>query len=254
MQFGCIPVILSDDLVWAYSSSAGGSLEPSKFSIQLPQRIVQKSALFLLGQEDDDYEEASLGTEVVGADAGSGRSSSSSNRNSKQQVPLVSSEQDLNMGAPLPGTGTSLLALLREVAQEEREIKHRAQEKHRARQQRYHQQKQGGDFAATTATATATPAPGDAAGVELPSAFVRILQKIPAEDIYRLQMGLRNISEYFRFYRMDPNMKPDEIPISVHRKPDGGAITMLDRLLDERKLKGIVDIAKRCQVRGGQSG
>ena len=48
LNFGCIPVILSDDLVWAYSNYSGGSLDPYIFSIQLPQSVVQYSAKQLL--------------------------------------------------------------------------------------------------------------------------------------------------------------------------------------------------------------
>ena len=48
LNFGCIPVILSDDLVWAYSNYSGGSLDPYLFSIQLPQSVVQFSAKQLL--------------------------------------------------------------------------------------------------------------------------------------------------------------------------------------------------------------
>jgi hypothetical protein len=41
LNFGCIPVILSDDLVWAYSDQTGGHLNHSNFSIQMPQSVIQ---------------------------------------------------------------------------------------------------------------------------------------------------------------------------------------------------------------------
>jgi hypothetical protein len=41
MNFGCIPVVLSDDLVWAFTGQTGGPLDHSSFSIQIPQAIVQ---------------------------------------------------------------------------------------------------------------------------------------------------------------------------------------------------------------------
>ena len=41
MHFGCIPVVISDDLVWAFSKETGGSVDPKRFSIQLPQSVVQ---------------------------------------------------------------------------------------------------------------------------------------------------------------------------------------------------------------------
>jgi len=48
MHFGCIPVVLSDDLAWAYVSTSGGQLNQSSFSIQLPQAVVQYTTEFLL--------------------------------------------------------------------------------------------------------------------------------------------------------------------------------------------------------------
>ena len=39
MNLGCIPVVLSDDLVWAYSTIAGGTLDPTQFSLRLPQKV-----------------------------------------------------------------------------------------------------------------------------------------------------------------------------------------------------------------------
>jgi hypothetical protein len=48
MNFGCIPVVLSDDLVWAYTRQTGGPLNHNTFSIQLPQCVVQYSAETLL--------------------------------------------------------------------------------------------------------------------------------------------------------------------------------------------------------------
>ena len=43
-QFGCIPVVLSDELLWAYSIETGGFLNATSFSLQLPQKIVQLNA------------------------------------------------------------------------------------------------------------------------------------------------------------------------------------------------------------------
>lgn len=50
MHFGCIPVVLSDDLAWAYVSTTGGRLNQSSFSIQLPQAVVHYTAEFLLNR------------------------------------------------------------------------------------------------------------------------------------------------------------------------------------------------------------
>ena len=41
MHFGCIPVIISDDLVFAFSLETGGDTDARQFAIQLPQSVVQ---------------------------------------------------------------------------------------------------------------------------------------------------------------------------------------------------------------------
>jgi hypothetical protein len=46
MHLGCIPVVLSDDLVWAYSPLAGGDMDPRKFSIRLPQDVSDSVIFF----------------------------------------------------------------------------------------------------------------------------------------------------------------------------------------------------------------
>jgi len=40
MNFNCIPVVISDDMVWAFSVQAGGKMDPTTYSIQIPQCIV----------------------------------------------------------------------------------------------------------------------------------------------------------------------------------------------------------------------
>jgi hypothetical protein len=39
MNMGCVPVILSDDITWAYSLLTGGRMDPKYFSISLPQKV-----------------------------------------------------------------------------------------------------------------------------------------------------------------------------------------------------------------------
>ena len=48
MHFGCIPIILSDDLVYAYTHLTGGDINETMFSIRLPQSIVQFPTDYLL--------------------------------------------------------------------------------------------------------------------------------------------------------------------------------------------------------------
>lgn len=44
LNFGCVPVVLSDELVWAFSSRIGGPLNVSSFALHVPQSLVQFSA------------------------------------------------------------------------------------------------------------------------------------------------------------------------------------------------------------------
>lgn len=44
LNFGCIPVVLSDDLIWAYSDQTGGPLNHRNFSLQMPQSVVHFTA------------------------------------------------------------------------------------------------------------------------------------------------------------------------------------------------------------------
>lgn len=44
LNFGCIPVVLSDDLVWGFSDQTGGPLNHNEFSIQIPQSVIQYTA------------------------------------------------------------------------------------------------------------------------------------------------------------------------------------------------------------------
>lgn len=64
LHFGCIPVVLSDDLVWAYTRQTGGPLDHTSFSLQLPQATVQLPAEMLLARYKDDR--ASFGTLPTG--------------------------------------------------------------------------------------------------------------------------------------------------------------------------------------------
>jgi len=48
MHFGCIPVILSDDMAYAFSTQSGGRLDEGSFSLRLPQSMVQFPVDYLL--------------------------------------------------------------------------------------------------------------------------------------------------------------------------------------------------------------
>lgn len=44
LNFGCIPVVLSDDLVWAYTRQTGGALNHSSFALHIPQSVLYFTA------------------------------------------------------------------------------------------------------------------------------------------------------------------------------------------------------------------
>lgn len=48
LNFGCVPVVLSDDLVWAFSHETNGPINQSTFAIHIPQAVVQFPASRLL--------------------------------------------------------------------------------------------------------------------------------------------------------------------------------------------------------------
>lgn len=58
LNFGCIPVVLSDDLVWAFSDQTGGSMNHGDFAIQMPQSVVQFAStrsLRVFADRKDDF-------------------------------------------------------------------------------------------------------------------------------------------------------------------------------------------------------
>ena len=91
----------------------------------------------------------------------------------------------------------------------------------------------------------AAPSSSDKEGMS--NTLIRLLQKVSASDIARLQEGVRNVSQYFQFYALDPTLRTDVTPPAVHLQPAGGALKMLDRALLQRKKSGIFDVNKRCQ-------
>ena len=56
MNFGCIPVVLSDDLVYAYTREVGGPVDESLFSLRMPQAVVQYPAEVMLARYRNDKE------------------------------------------------------------------------------------------------------------------------------------------------------------------------------------------------------
>jgi hypothetical protein len=50
MNFGCIPVVLSDEMLFSFTEEAGGGVREANFTLRFPQNVVQKSAHVLLSE------------------------------------------------------------------------------------------------------------------------------------------------------------------------------------------------------------
>lgn len=253
-QYGCIPVVLSDDLVWAYSKEAGGPLDPSRFSIQLPQSTVLKSAEFIISRIFD---------------GGGGESSTKATRKGANTVSY--SAELLNGGQPLP-SGVTVASLLRMIAAEDVQLAQEAAALNVTQgaqsrrlfesstssadiellelQQRYLLAENKNAGHPNKANKAAVRA-GKGEVLKAPAVtntLIRFLQKVSATDIALLQEGVRNASKYYQFYPMDAKMRTDLTPPAEHIYPSGGAMQMLGQLLEQKKQLGLQIIYQRCQV------
>lgn len=177
----------------------------------------------------------------------------------------------MNGGHPLP-SGATVLSILEEIAEEDRQVeaqrmtngtvgsagRRRLQMEFSGEEQRLLE-----DSHRYLLQGSSSNSPGTGAGVKKKeksvvtaaavNTLIRVLHKISAEDIAALQAGVRNASTHYQYYAMDANMRTDVTPIGVHRYPDGGAVHVLDRLLMERKMRGIQATSKLCEVRVASS-
>jgi hypothetical protein len=234
-------VVLSDDLVWAYSVDAGGPLQPSQFSVQLPQSVVLKSAEVILRK----YAPTTLADTKKGAPGGV--------------------HQLMNKGKPL-SSGVSVVDLLREIYEEDRTAalsnataagggSRRLSSNEDAEEQILLDASHRYLLAGAPGQGKGSPSKQGrgAAVVALSTSssntLIRLLHKISAADVAALQAGVRNASHYFQYYSMDANMRTDVTPLAAHTVPDGGAMEMLEQLLTQRKERGIRATSQRCQVK-----
>lgn len=66
MHLGCIPVVLSDDLVWAYSKETGGVIDVTAFSIKIPQQVLfQTPTQFIAENKQKDLQKLPSGVSIM---------------------------------------------------------------------------------------------------------------------------------------------------------------------------------------------
>jgi hypothetical protein len=232
-----VPVVLSDDLVWAYSTDTGGSLDPSSFSIQLPQSVILRSAAEILAKYD---------TAASAAGGGDG----------------TAVHYLMNGGMALP-SGVTVLSLLREIAAEDKaavaEAAHNDSNSNSgatvgktwSRRLLLELSEEESSLLESSNRRLLKGTPAAAAvGAQATSSntLIRLLHKVSAKDVTALQQGVRRVATYFQFYAPDAKMRTDVTPPAVHMFPNGGAMQMLEQQLTLRKEKGVFDIGRRCQV------
>lgn len=228
MHYGCIPVLLSDDAVWAFSVTTGGPLDPASFSLQLPQSIVYKTAAEVLAK--------------------------------------YSREEDYGYGGSrLPSSGVSLLQLLKEVdAEQQQRMPNITVSSNRALvSEKLTPTKNKGKGGGGGSGKNKKPAPTIVVREELltpqQNTLIQILQKISYRDIRLLRAMAQNVSLHSYLYYNTSSFAPlatgagkassgDNKPLTAsHTFPDGGAIHMLEMLLNEKKAEGISNISAACE-------
>jgi hypothetical protein len=213
-------VLLSDDALWAYSEQSGGPIDPSLFSITLPQRTVQRTVRQLL-------DSLKLTTEQQGN----------------------GSHPDVNWGKNLP-LGTSMVTLLQNLVKEEEELVNATtssnvpmagEEKEREKPVSKRSRREKG----------LASNPGSMSNDEFlqSNALIKILLKIPPSEVRRLRENAYAVSHYYRFYDFNLSLSHSAPPLTaMYTFPSGGGMEMVDRYLTHRKKAGIDAVWTQCQV------
>ena len=180
-------------MVWAYSNFTGGPLIPERFSLQFPQRVIQRTANQLLSEVDNVY-------------------SDDLKNKRHQQGKFISMKNSSFLAQRLPVSGIPLLSLIEYAAREED----------------YHHYWNTSNQLLET------------------NLLIRILRQVPLSDIRELQKGVKEVAAKYSFYRFNSSLK--SIPTAVHYYPDGPGMDIISKLLEKRKLEGIQQTAKMCEL------
>jgi hypothetical protein len=177
--------LLSDDALWAFSEQANGPLDPTLFSIALPQRLVLRSPRQLL-------ESLSI-----------------------NNTDNTTTHVDINWGETLP-LGTSIVSLLKALVRED-------------------------DISSTSEQTVVSSLKSNT--------LVRLLSKIPSEEMQRLRGNAYAVSHLFRFYSLNTSLAHSAPPLTATSTfPTGGAVAMLDQFLMDRKREGSFALWEQCLV------
>jgi len=217
LNFLCIPVILSDDIIYAYSDQSGGPFNHSLFSIQLPQSLIYYTTLKQLslyrnnkqlmgilpsGQLIYDLLESSYhqhGDYYYYNDRRSSGSSSSNSRSNNYSSVYIN----------------PLIHILQSISMLDIQIL-RNNMYHISSYYRYYQIK-------TSPTSSNMSSSSK-------SAFTSSTSSTKATTTTTTSTIM------------------NQIPLIDHYFPDGDAMTMLTQLLSLRKKKGLYNISNQCQL------
>lgn len=157
------------------------------------------------------------------------------------------SHPDVNWGKPLP-LGTNLLTVLQNVAKEEEELalnstttstteKLVSSNVNTKKMKRDSNSKGGNDNTVTNEELLQA------------NALIKILLKIPPNEVRKLRENAYAISHYYRFYEFNLSLSHSSPPLTaMYTFPSGGGIEMMDRYLNHRKKVGVEAVWTQCQV------
>jgi len=222
LNFLCIPVILSDDIIYAYSDQSGGPFNHSLFSIQLPQSLIYYTTLKQLslyrnnkqlmgilpsGQLIYDLLESSYhqhGDYYYYNDRSSSGSSSRSSRSRSNNYSSIYINP--------------LIHILQSISMLDIQIL-RNNMYHISSYYRYYQIK-----TSPTTTPTSNMSSSSKSAFTSSTTSTKTTTTTTTTTIM------------------------NQIPLIDHYFPDGDAMTMLTQLLSLRKKKGLYNISNQCQL------
>ena len=262
-------MVLSDELVWAYSIDAGGPLQPAHFSIQLPQNVIQKSAAHVLSKYASDAAAATAGKLSAphlfnyGNPLPSGVTVLSLLQEivEEDRIAALNLSNDSDKNNATAGTSVHRRRLMIELSEEDKELLNQAHrnllrvensinnknnKNNNNKNNNSNSNRNGPKSGKNSGKGRAASVSPTGAGNS--NTLIRILHKISQTDVTALQRGVREAAQHYQFYPMDPSLSTERIPTALHAPPSGGAIQMLEELLTQRKNKGILNIARNCQV------